>query len=339
MKKALLYETAGKDNVVRCLLCAHHCRLQEDRSGVCRVRKNINGALYSLNYDKVCATHLDPIEKKPLYHFLPASTSYSIAAMGCNFKCKFCQNYSLSVVETEARIFGEKIPPEELVQAALNSGSQSISYTYSEPTVYFELMLETAKLAREKGLKNVMVTNGYMSSEALEMMSPYLDAANIDLKAFRESFYKEYCGATLAPVLETIKGMKAKGIWVELTTLLIPGVNTDKREMGELISFILSVDEMMPWHVSRFFPQHRLLDVLATPTGIIYEMLELGRDMGLKFVYAGNVADERFAHTRCPACNAILIERRGYFTRVKKLSGGQCGSCGHAIAGVWNSSV
>lgn len=337
MVKALLYENIGEGNVVRCRLCGHHCRLKENQLGVCRVRKNINGDLYSLNYDRVCATHLDPIEKKPLYHFLPASTSYSIAAMGCNFKCKFCQNYSLSVVENESRIFGEQIPPETLVRAALNSSSESISYTYSEPTIYFELMLETAKLAREKGLKNVMVTNGYMSPEALEMMSPYLDAANIDLKAFREDFYKEYCGAALAPVLETIKGMKAKGIWVELTTLLIPGLNTDKQEIGELISFILGVDNMMPWHVSRFFPQHRLLEVPPTPTGAIYEALEMGRDRGLKFVYAGNVADERFAHTHCPTCNAVLIERRGYFTKVKKLADGKCGSCGQVIAGVWTS--
>ena len=183
------------------------------------------------------------------------------------------------------------------MQAALNSGAQSISYTYSEPTIYFELMLETAKLAHEKGLKNVMVTNGYMSLEALTMMAPYLDAANIDLKAFNERFYKEHCGASLAPVLETINNIKAKGIWVELTTLLIPGLNTDKQEIEELISFILSVDDMIPWHVSRFFPQHRLLDVSPTPTGAIYEALEMGRDRGLQFVYAGNVLDSDLEST------------------------------------------
>lgn len=335
MKKALLYEKTGKDNMVGCFLCAHRCRIKEGQLGVCRVRKNVHGDLYSLNYDKVATTHLDPIEKKPLYHFLPASASYSIATMGCNFRCKFCQNYTLSVVETEALIVGEKIPPADLVKAALNSGSESISYTYSEPTIYFELMLETAKLAKEKGLKNVMVTNGYMTPEALDMMAPYLDAANIDLKAFRESFYKEYCAAKLAPVLETIKGMKAKDIWIELTTLLIPELNTDKQEIKELIAFILSVDDMIPWHVSRFFPQYKLLDVPVTPTDDIYEALEMGRDMGLKFIYAGNVADEKFASTRCPSCNTVLIERIGYSTRVKKLSGSKCISCGHTIAGVW----
>lgn len=335
MKKALLYEKTGKDNIVNCFLCAHRCRIKEGHLGVCRVRKNNNGDLYSLNYDKVCTTHLDPVEKKPLYHFLPGSMSYSIATMGCNFRCKFCQNYSLSVVETEARIIGENIPPEELVAAAVDSGSKSISYTYSEPTIFFELMLETAKLAREKGLRNVMVTNGYMTPEALEMLAPYLDAANIDLKGFRDSFYKEYCAAKLAPVLETIKGMRAKGIWVELTTLLIPGLNTDKQEIKELISFILEVDAKMPWHVSRFFPQYHLMDVPVTPTDAIYDALEMGRDMGLKFVYAGNVADGQFANTRCPECNAVLIERIGYATRVKKLADGKCSSCGHEIAGVW----
>lgn len=335
MKKALLYEKTGEDHAVRCLLCAHQCRLKEDQLGVCRVRKNINGELYSLNYDKVSATHADPIEKKPLYHFLPGSTSFSIATMGCNFKCKFCQNHSLSVVQSEARIFGEPISPEELVVTAERYGSQSIAYTYSEPTIYFELMLETAKLASEKGIKNIMVTNGYMSAEALEMMAPWLDGANIDLKAFRETFYKEYCGGRLAPVLETIKGMKERDIWVELTTLLIPGLNDDKREIKELVSFILEVDDAIPWHVSRFFPQHRLLDVPPTSTGSIYDVLEIGKEMGLKFVYAGNVAGDEFADTRCPSCHAVLVKRSGYHTRVLNLTDGKCGSCQQPIAGVW----
>ncbi len=335
MKKALLYEKAGEGHAVRCLLCAHHCLLKEDQLGVCRVRKNIGGELYSLNYDKVSATHADPIEKKPLYHFLPASTSFSIATMGCNFKCKFCQNHSLSVVQSETRIYGESISPGELVGMAERYGSESIAYTYSEPTIYFELMLETAKLASEKGIKNIMVTNGFMSAEALEMMAPWLDGANIDLKAFRETFYKEYCSGRLAPVLETIKGMKERGIWVELTTLLIPGLNDDNREIKELVSFIAALDDAIPWHVSRFFPQHRLLDVPPTPTGSIYDVLKMGKDMGLKFVYAGNVAGDEFANTRCPACQALLIQRSGYYTRVLNLTNGKCGSCQQPIAGVW----
>lgn len=333
MKKALLNEKVGSGT--RCLVCSHHCILKDNQLGVCKVRKNINGELYSLNYDKVAATHSDPIEKKPLYHFLPASTSYSVAAMGCNFKCVFCQNNSLSVVHGENSIYGEAIAPAQLVQTALRHNSQSISYTYSEPTIYFELMIETAKLAKEKGLKNVMVTNGYMSRPALDEIAPYMDGANIDLKAFSDDFYKTYCGARLAPVLETIKGMKEKGIWIELTTLLIPGLNDDPREIKELISFILSVDETIPWHMSRFYPQHQLTDVPPTDPGTIFDFLGMGTEMGLKYLYAGNVASEKWDGTHCPRCNALLIERSGYSTRVLNLSDGQCGSCGHAIAGVW----
>lgn len=333
MKKALLFKKEGE--VVTCLLCAHRCRLKENRVGICGVRKNIDGELYSLNYHKVCATHADPIEKKPLYHFLPASVSFSVATMGCNFKCTFCQNNTLSVVNSENRIYGKKISPEELVETAVSYGSGSIAYTYSEPTIYYELMLETAKLAKDRGLKNVMVTNGYMSREALEKISPWLDGANIDLKAFSETFYKKYCGGTLAPVLDTIRGMKEHGIWIELTTLLIPGLNTDEDEINRLISFIGSVDTSIPWHVSRFFPQHRLLDIQPTPTGSIFTVLERAGEKGLQYVYAGNVADDRFAHTHCPACGTVIIERSGYSTRVLNLSDGNCGDCGHAVAGVW----
>lgn len=333
MKQALLYEKT--DTSVKCLLCDHQCKLKENQLGICGVRKNIKGELYSLNYDKVCATHADPIEKKPLYHFLPASISFSIATMGCNFKCKFCQNDSLSVVLSEAHIYGEKISPEELVEKALKYKSGSIAYTYSEPTIYFELMLETAKLAREEGIKNVMVTNGYMSRKALDMMEPYLDGANVDLKAFSEEFYKKYCGARLAPVLDTIRAMKEYGIWIELTTLLIPDLNSEEDEIKELISFILDVDETIPWHVSRFFPHHRLLDVHPTHTRSIFDALDLGKEMGLQYIYAGNVASDRYSDTHCPGCDTVLIERSGYSTRVLNFSDGKCGSCDRPIPGVW----
>ena len=333
MKEALLYQEEGDS--ITCRLCAHHCKLKENRVGICGVRKNIKGTLYSLNYDKVCAIHTDPIEKKPLYHFLPGSISFSIAAMGCNFKCVFCQNNTLSVVESEHDIRGDAVSPRELVNTAVRYGSGSIAYTYSEPTIYFELMLETAKLAKEKGIKNVMVTNGYMSTEALDMISPWLDGANIDLKAFSEDFYKKHCGGSLTPVLDTIKSMKEKGIWVELTTLLIPGLNTDEKELEGLISFISSVDTSMPWHVSRFFPQHRLLSAPPTPTRSIFDAVELGKTMGLHYVYAGNVADERFSHTLCSACKAVLIERNGYSIELVNLLNGNCVKCGHPAAGVW----
>lgn len=337
MKPALLYEKYEKKGVhkVRCLLCPHHCILGDNQVGICSVRQNIKGKLYSLNYDRVAATHSDPIEKKPLYHFLPASTSFSIATMGCNFKCNFCQNHSLSRVEDAGNIYGESIPPEQLVKTALKSRAQSISYTYTEPTIYFELMLETAKLAKDSGLKNVMVTNGYMSSEALEMIAPYMDGANVDLKAFTEDFYKKYCGARLAPVLDTIKAMKQKGIWVEVTTLLIPGLNSDQAELKQLLSFILSVDTAIPWHVSRFYPQYKLTDISPTDPGTIFDILEIAKEMGLQYLYAGNIRSGQWENTYCPQCKSLLIERQGYFTRILDLSNGKCGSCGHSIPGVW----
>jgi pyruvate formate lyase activating enzyme len=299
------------------------------------VRKNLKGELYYLNYDRVAATHSDPIEKKPLYHFLPGTASFSMAAMGCNFRCLFCQNNSLSQVGDSGHIYGDPISPAQLVKTALKTDAQSISYTYTEPTIYFELMLETAKLARESGLKNVMVTNGYTSGPAIEMIAPYMDGANVDLKAFSETFYKKYCGARLAPVLDTIRAMKRENLWVELTTLLIPGLNSDPAEIQQLISFILDVDETIPWHVSRFYPQYRLNNVPPTDPGMISAVLETGKEMGLQYLYAGNVSSQRWENTHCPNCGTLLIQRQGYYTRVLELSGGSCGSCGHAIAGVW----
>lgn len=334
MKKALLYKKIG-DKKVQCNLCAFNCILKEGDIGICKVRKNIQGELYSLNYDKVEAFNADPIEKKPLYHFLPSSTSFSIATMGCNFKCQFCQNYTLSQIQDENSIMGENISPEEIVKAALKTGSESIAYTYSEPTIFFELMYETAKLAKENNLKNVMITNGYMSKEALEMISTYLDGANIDLKAFSENFYKKYCKATLEPVLDTIKRMKNNGIWVELTTLVIEGLNTDEEEMKRIISFIVNLDKNIPWHVSRFFPVYKLKNFPITDTKTIFNFLETGKKMGLNYLYGGNINTDDWNNTYCPNCKSVLIERNGYYTKIKNLSHGKCSSCGCVIAGVW----
>ncbi len=333
MKTALLAERIS-DKTIQCNLCAHRCRLQKNKVGICGVRKNIDGTLYSLNYDRVAATHMDPIEKKPLYHFLPASTSFSIAAMGCNFSCTFCQNHSLSIVRSE-RVFGEPITPDEMVEQALLADAQSIAYTYTEPTVYFELMVETAKLAKLGGLKNLMVTNGYMSEEALAEIQPYLDGANIDLKAFNDNFYKTYCGARLEPVKETIARMSEAGIWVELTTLLIPDLNDDEREIHEMTKFIASIDPGIPWHVSRFFPQHQLTDAAITPEDSIYKRLEIGKANGIQYLYAGNIPGDKWAHTHCHNCGALLIKRSGYSTRVIDINGGKCGNCDAAIPGIW----
>jgi pyruvate formate lyase activating enzyme len=336
MIKAELFEKGIKNQVI-CRLCAHQCRLQDGATGVCRVRKNIAGILYSLNSDHVVAIHMDPIEKKPLYHFLPGSSTFSIAAMGCNFSCRFCQNHSISMVNEEQAIVGETISPEQLVQNALKNRAHSISYTYTEPTVFFELMLQTAQLAHQEGLKNVMVSNGYMTSQALSILGPFLDAANIDLKAFNDNFYNKYCSARLKPVLETISELKARGIWLEITTLLIPGLNDDCEEIKRLISFLLQLDDSIPWHVSRFFPQYQLQNIPPTAQDAIEKFLRLGAEMGLKYLYGGNLTVDCWNDTNCPRCEKKLIRRLGYQTEVIALHSGKCQFCGQDIPGVWES--
>lgn len=334
MIKALLGERLA-DGWVRCRLCGHQCRIAPGRRGICGVRKNVAGELYSLNADRVAAVNVDPIEKKPLYHFLPDSRSLSIAAMGCNFSCRFCQNHSLSQVTAEDGIAGENLSPERLVALAGKGGCRSISYTYTEPTVFFELALETAQRARQAGLRNVLVSNGFLSPEALELLVPHLDGANIDLKSFRDGFYRRYCSARLDPVLKTIRALKAAGVWVEVTTLLIPGLNDGQKEIADLISFLLDVDAAMPWHVSRFFPQHLLRDAAVTPETAIHECLRLSSERGLKFAYGGNLADSPWSDTRCPRCGATLVRRRGYQVNIAGLRAGTCAACGAAVAGVW----
>jgi len=334
--KAELFEKEINDQVI-CLLCAHQCRLPDGATGVCRVRKNIAGILYSLNSDHVAAIHIDPVEKKPLYHFLPGSSTFSIAAMGCNFSCCFCQNYSISMVNEEHGIMGETISPEQLVQNALKNRARSISYTYTEPTVFFELMLETARLAHQEGLKNVMVSNGYMTRQALSLLGPFLDGVNIDLKAFNDDFYNKYCSARLKPVLETITGMKAMGIWLEITTLLIPGLNDDREEIKRLISFLLELDNSMPWHIARFFPQYQLQHIPPTAQDSIIEFLGLGAAMGLKYLYGGNLTADCRNDTHCQRCEKKLIRRLGYQSEIIALQSGKCQFCGQDIPGVWGN--
>jgi pyruvate formate lyase activating enzyme len=334
MIKALLSESVENNQVI-CHLCARECRITNGKTGVCRVRKNIAGILYSLNSDHVVAVHMDPIEKKPLYHFLPGSSTFSIAAMGCNFSCCFCQNYSISMVNEERGIKGETISPEQLVQSALKNHARSISYTYTEPTVFFELMFQTARLAHQEGIKNVLVSNGYMTSQALSLLGPFLDAANIDLKAFNDNYYKKYCSASLKPVLETISAMKARGIWLEITTLLIPELNDDDQEIKNLISFLLEVDDKMPWHVSRFFPQYKLQHILPTAQESIEKFLCLGAEMGLKYLYGGNLSADCWSNTHCSRCEKKIIRRQGYQTEIVALQSGKCQSCGQDIPGVW----
>ena len=330
-----MFSEPSNDGRIICNLCPHSCILKEGQTGICSVRKNLGGKLFSLNSDKVTAIHSDPIEKKPLYHFLPGSESLSLAAMGCNFKCRFCQNYSLSMVENISGISGEKIEPKEIINAAKRAGASSISYTYTEPTVYFELMYETAKAAKSAGLRNVMVSNGFISQEALKKIIPFMDGANIDLKSYSEDFYSHYCGGKLEPVLDTIKELNRSDCWLELTTLLIQGLNSSEEEVENIISFISETNPEIPWHVSRFFPHFKEGDRKATDTKLIEEILHRAENRNIRYVYGGNFDSGKWGSTRCSECREILINRRGYHIEIESLSGSNCSNCNAKIAGVW----
>ncbi len=334
MKEAMLWKAldAGR---VSCALCAHRCAIAPSAYGVCGVRRNIDGKLFTLVYGDVIAAAVDPIEKKPLYHFLPGTKSFSIATVGCNFKCGFCQNWRISQASMkDARPGGFELMPEDVVREAVDRGCRSISYTYTEPTIFFEYAFDTARLARDKGLLNVFVTNGYMTSEALGTIRPFLDAANVDLKAFRDETYKKVCKARLAPVLDSIRLMKQLGIWVEVTTLVVPGLNDGDDELAGIARFIASVDPDMPWHVSRFHPDYEYDDAAATPAATLERALAIGKREGLRYVYVGNVGgfDE---DTHCPSCGKALIGREGFRVGRNALKGRSCPSCGTGIAGVF----
>ncbi len=334
MKEALFY-TREADGKVRCSLCRFRCLIADGARGICAVRENRGGTLYSLVYGKLCAEHVDPIEKKPLFHVMPGSHSYSIATEGCNFRCRHCQNYTISQVERDDPIRGAERPPREVVQRAQDHGCRSISYTYTEPTIFFEFALDTARLAHEAGLRNVFVTNGYIGREALAMIAPVLDAANIDLKGFSEGFYRDVVHARLPEVLDAIIDYLRNGIWIELTTLIIPGLNDGDAELEGIASFIvanLGVDT--PWHVTQFYPTHQMLDRPRTPVATLRKARDIGIAAGLRYVYEGNVPGEGGENTRCPSCRGLLIERYGFTIVVNRIRGGACPDCGTTIAGI-----
>jgi pyruvate formate lyase activating enzyme len=335
MKEAMLYEKLS-DGKVKCNLCNHRCTIKEGNYGICGVRQNTDGSLCTLVYDKIIASHIDPIEKKPLFQFYPGSTAYSIATVGCNFKCKHCQNADISQLPMERKgyVVGEKMGPEEMAEAARRSGCQSIAYTYTEPTVFFELAYETAQKAHDKGIKNIFVSNGYMSPEALQEITPYLDGINIDLKAFTDKFYKEICGARLAPVLDTIRLAKNLGIWVEVTTLVIPTLNDSADELRQIAEFLTDVDVSIPWHISQFYPTYQLTDLPRTPVETLHRAREIGLESGLRYVYEGNVPGRGNENTYCHGCRELLIERWGYSIQKNTIIEGQCPSCGSPVAGV-----
>ncbi len=334
--EAYLYEPF-KNKTVKCNLCNHRCIIKAGKRGRCQVRENKNGVLQTMVYGRIIAGHIDPIEKKPLFHLIPGSLSYSIATVGCNFKCRFCQNADIAQMPADRNglIMGNIATPEDIVDGAIRGNCQSIAYTYTEPTVYFEFAYDTAKIAHEKGIKNVFVTNGYMTPEALHMVAPYMDAANVDLKAYTDKFYKDYCEASLEPVKETLKLMKNLGIFVEITTLLIPGLNDDPTQLKELAAFIAdSLGPEVPWHISRFHPAYRLTDQPPTPVETIINARNIGIRSGLRYVYVGNVPGENGENTFCYNCGNLLINRWGFSIRKNVIENSRCNHCGARIDGV-----
>ncbi|MCX5695462.1 MAG: AmmeMemoRadiSam system radical SAM enzyme [Candidatus Omnitrophica bacterium] len=313
MKEALLYEKLDK-SLVHCYLCSHHCKIADQGFGFCGVRQNLEGTLYTHAYGNVISAQVDPIEKKPLYHFLPGSSSFSIATRGCNFRCGFCQNWEISqqsFKDGSSSLGEEELSPSDIVEEALKNDCKSIAYTYTEPTIFFEYAYETARLAKEKGLRNIFVTNGYMTKECLIMIKPYLDAANVDLKFFNDASYKKICLGSLSPVLDSIRLMKELGIWIEITTLLIPGENDSDVELSGIARFISGVDKGIPWHISRFHPDYKFSEYPVTPQESLKKAYSIGREAGLDFIYIGNVSGWG-SDTACPACKKRLI-RRDYF--------------------------
>ncbi len=336
MREALLWEGASEGRV-RCRLCAHRCLIPPGSRGVCGVRENRGGILYSLVYGRLVSQALDPIEKKPLYHFLPGSLALSVATVGCNLRCDFCQNHVISQYPREHRggIPGEAVAPEDVVRAAKGTGAPVIAYTYTEPIVFFETCRDTGVLARDQGLRNVFVTNGYMTGEALDHTRGWLDGANVDLKAFSEDFYRRHCGGSLQPVLDTIARMVEAGLWVEVTTLVIPGRNDSEEELRWIAQFLAGISSDLPWHVSRFVPSYLSYGLPPTPVSTLRRAREIGTEAGLRYVYLGNVPGEG-EDTTCPSCGGTVLRRQGFRVLENRIADGRCSDCGQPIAGVWS---
>jgi pyruvate formate lyase activating enzyme len=367
LQAALYYETMP-DQFVRCTLCPHDCKIAPDHRGVCGVRINRGGRLFTRVGNRIASAEIDPIEKKPLFHFLPGSAAYSIATIGCNLRCRFCQNWTISqwpklresvdrgdeissplgehpadewCAEAEPPEtgwgIGTAVVPSELVSRAKRAGCSSIAYTYTEPTIFYELALATARLASAAGLGNLFVTNGFISPDPLREIAPYLGAANIDLKSFRDSYYKKLCGARLEPVLAAIREYKKLGIWIELTTLLIPGLNDEESELRDIARFIKAeLGEDVPWHISRFFPAYKMEYWQETPIRSLLRAREVGQEEGLRYVYLGNVLQEEGAeNTVCPGCGTVVIRRWGFTVVENRLQAGRCPACNRFVAGRW----
>lgn len=342
-----MYDPAKNGRVV-CNLCRHYCTILPGRWGICGVRKNIDGKLFTFVYEKAIAVHVDPIEKKPLFHVYPGSSSFSLATVGCNFHCDFCQNSDIAQIHRECsreqeweeiHVPGEYLPVERAVEAARTHHCRTIAYTYTEPTIFFEYAYEMCKRAVQYDILNVFVTNGYMSSEALEQIRPYLHAANVDLKGFHADFYKKKIGARLENVLESLKLMKQKGIWLEVTTLVVPGYDDDEANLREIATFIhRELGPETPWHISRFFPHHRMRDIPPTSPAVLKRAREIGLETGLRYVYTSNLPGDEGEHTFCYRCGQILIRRWGFQILQNAIKDGNCSYCGAPIDGLGMSN-
>jgi len=321
-------------NTIKCTLCPRYCIIPLDQQGFCGVRKNIEGKLYTLVYSNPVSTNIDPIEKKPLFHFLPGTTTFSFGTVGCNLACKFCQNWEIARAKP-SDFNAHIVEPEEIVKAALDANCKSISYTYTEPTIFFEFVLETAKLAKKNGLKNIMVSNGYITKEAAEELYPFIDAINIDLKGFTEEFYKKTTGATLEPVLETLKLAKKMGLWLEITNLLLHDHNDDMEKIKQMCEWIKdNLGEDIPLHFSRSFPMHKMMDLVPTPEETLIKAKDTAEKVGLKYVYIGNVLLAGAEDTKCPECKRTMVKRHIHEIMENKIVSDAC-NCGNRIAGIW----
>lgn len=334
LKEALYYKKLP-NKAVQCHICPRNCVIAPGKRGFCGVRENRDGILYALSYGKAVSVHVDPIEKKPLFHFLPSTTAFSVATAGCNLRCKFCQNWEISQAKPED-IEHRYLSPQDLVRMAKEAGSPTIAYTYTEPTIFYEYMLDTARLAKEQGIRNIMHSNGYVNEKPLRQLAKYLDAANIDLKGFSDEFYAKLAEGTLQPVLNSLKILKEEGVHVEVTNLILAGFNDDEtliRKMCLWIKDNLGADT--PLHFSRAFPMYKLTNLNPTPVEAMERARKIALDCGLKYVYIGNLPGNLAENTYCPECGKLLIERKGYFILQNNIDGGKCKFCGEKIYGIW----
>lgn len=336
MKEARFYQKLEAEKV-KCVLCPHECQIAPGKRGLCGVRENKRGKLFSLVYEKVISYALDPVEKKPLYHFLPGEMAFSLATSGCNFRCLNCQNYTISQTSQYTdSIPGQSISAQAIVDMASKNKAKIIAYTYTEPTIFYEYAYDTCEIAHSENIKNVFVTNGYIMPEPLREISPFLDAANVDLKSMSDEFYKKICGGRLQPVIDSIKLMCELGIWVEITTLVIPGMNDTEEELTQIAHFIFQLNNTIPWHISRFYPTHKMQNYPFTPIDTLCKARNIGRQAGLKHVYIGNVPGDETQNTLCPDCGRVVVARNSYKVEAITMESGRCSWCNNQMAGVWN---